>query len=125
MGVRISCCLQAFETALKFLVDFGVWFPRWIFGGFLRGFFGPFSLGKIPPKIPPKNPRFLRQLFDQNPLREISALTDSKIRGPFASHDSNPYLSVATPAEPRGEKKLFFVQILGGEKLLKFVEKCR
>ena len=33
--------------------------------------------------------------------------------------------SVATPAEPRGENKLFFVQILGGEKLLKFVEKCR
>ena len=32
---------------------------------------------------------------------------------------------VATPAEPRGEKKLFFVQILGGEKLLKFVEKCQ
>ena len=35
-----------------------------------------------------------------------------------------PYsLGVATPAEPRGEKKLFFVQILGGEKLLKFGEK--
>ena len=34
-------------------------------------------------------------------------------------------ISVATPAEPRGEKKTFFVQILGGEKLLKFVEKCR
>ena len=33
--------------------------------------------------------------------------------------------SVAPPAEPRGEKKHFFVQILGGEKLLKFVEKCR
>ena len=32
-------------------------------------------------------------------------------------------LSVAPPAEPRGEKKLFFVQILGGEKLLKFGEK--
>ena len=32
-------------------------------------------------------------------------------------------LSVATPAEPRGEKELFFVQILGGEKLLKFGEK--
>ena len=32
------------------------------------------------------------------------------------------HLSVATPAEPRGEKKLFLVQILGGEKLLKFVE---
>ena len=29
---------------------------------------------------------------------------------------------MATPAEPRGETKLFFVQILGGEKLL---EKCR
>ena len=34
-------------------------------------------------------------------------------------------LCVATPAEPRGEKKTFFVQILGGEELLKFVEKCR
>ena len=34
--------------------------------------------------------------------------------------------SVATPAEPRGEKKTFFwSNILGGEKLLKFVEKCR
>ena len=31
-------------------------------------------------------------------------------------------LGVATPAEPRGEKKHFFVQIFGGEKLLKFVE---
>ena len=34
-----------------------------------------------------------------------------------------PSFSVALPAEPRGEKKLFFVQILGGEKLLKFGEK--
>ena len=33
---------------------------------------------------------------------------------------------VATPEEPRGEKKnFFFVQILGCEKLLKLVEKCR
>ena len=30
---------------------------------------------------------------------------------------------MATPAEPRGEKKLFFVQIFCGEKLLKFGEK--
>ena len=30
---------------------------------------------------------------------------------------------MALPAEPRGEKKLFFVQILGCEKLLKFGEK--
>ena len=35
------------------------------------------------------------------------------------------FVSVATPAEPRGEKKLFFAQIFGGEELLKFVEKCR
>ena len=35
------------------------------------------------------------------------------------------FFSVATPAEPRGEKKNIFVQISGGEKLLKFVEKCR
>ena len=35
------------------------------------------------------------------------------------------FVSVATPAEPRGAKQLFLVQILGGEKLLKFVEKCR
>ena len=33
--------------------------------------------------------------------------------------------SVATPAEPRGEKELFVGQILGGEKLLKLFEKCR
>ena len=48
-------------------------------GGFLGGFFGGFFsgifLGKIRRKNPPKNPRFSRKLFDQNPLREISALT--------------------------------------------------
>ena len=37
--------------------------------------------------------------------------------------DLHQLLSVAPPAEPRGEKTLFFVQILGGEKLLKFGEK--
>ena len=41
------------------------------------------------------------------------------------AQEPNQNLGVATPAEPRGEKKLFFVQILGGEKLLKFGEKCR
>ena len=58
-----------------------------IFGGFwclvsavdfLGGFFRAIFLGKTsrknPPKNPPNNPRFSRQLFDQNPLREISAL---------------------------------------------------
>ena len=39
------------------------------------------------------------------------------------AYDWNLFVSVALPAEPRGEKKLFFVQILGGEKLLKFGEK--
>ena len=34
-----------------------------------------------------------------------------------------PYVSVAIPAEPRSEKKKKIVQILGGEKLLKFGEK--
>ena len=33
-------------------------------------------------------------------------------------------VSVATPAEPRGEKKKL-CKFLGGEKLLKFVKKCR
>ena len=41
------------------------------------------------------------------------------------SKDLPDIISMANPAEPRGEKKNFFVQILGGEKLLKFVEKCR
>ena len=49
---------------------------------FFVDFFGPFSWGKQarknPPKNPPKNPRFSRQLFDQNPLREISALRETQ-----------------------------------------------
>ena len=46
----------------------------------------PFAVGKPrtsknplsenPPKNPPKNPRFSSKLFDQNPLREISALRE-------------------------------------------------
>ena len=49
----------------------------WIFFvDFVVDFFGPFSLeeraGKNPPKNPPKNLRFSRDIFDQNPLREIS-----------------------------------------------------
>ena len=41
----------------------------------------------------------------------------------FHPNSSLLNISVAPPAEPRGEKELFFVQILGGEKLLKFGEK--
>ena len=64
---RISKCFKD-TPSLKFLVDFV---------DFFGGFFGPFSLGKQaenhPLKNPPKNPQFSRQLFDQNPLREMSA----------------------------------------------------
>ena len=44
-------------------------------------------------------------------------------RSYFEPEPETAYVSVAPPAEPRGEKKLFFVQILGSEKLLKFGEK--
>ena len=44
-----------------------------------------------------------------------------KKEGPILTAMVQNSLSVATPAEPRGEKELFFVQVLGGEKLLKFV----
>ena len=67
-------------------------------GGFLVDFFGPFSLGKLegknPPKNPPKNPRFSRKLFDQNPLREISALMFFRNR-----NRNRTRLSVQTLAE--------------------------
>ena len=43
---------------------------------------------------------------------------------PFEAFFSEVF-SMPPPAEPRGEKKLLFVQILGGEKLLTIVEKCR
>ena len=52
--------------------------------------------------------------------------TDLALQGEF-SHKNTPILTFywrgPPPAEPRGEKKLSFVQILGGEKLLKFGEK--
>ena len=43
-------------------------------GGFLVDFFVLFSGGKQAGKNQPKNPPFSRQLFDQNPLREVTAL---------------------------------------------------
>ena len=55
-------------------------------------------------------------------LRANSGQIPSKHPKP---HYSLVILSVATPAEPRGEKNFFVVQIFGCEKLLKFVEKCR
>ena len=51
-------------------------------------------------------------------LQEISAVPIA-----FPIWIAEKIVSVAPPAEPRGEKKLFLLQILGGEKLLKFGEK--
>ena len=72
----------------------------------------------------------------ENPKSPFYLLSDfeffglSGVLGGQRFHNTNPSqrerhlnVSVAPPAEPRGEKKLFFVQILGGEKLLKFGEK--
>ena len=63
--------------SLKLLVDFGVWFPRWIFwGGFFVDFSGPFSLEKSAgKKSTEKSTKKSSKLFNQNPLREISALS--------------------------------------------------
>ena len=47
-----------------------------LFVDFFLDFFGPFSLEKRTGKNPPKNPRFSSDLFEQNPLREISALRE-------------------------------------------------
>ena len=67
---------------------------------------------------------------ENNQVRPMVAFTTSRSSRsprspilPAGYPDEN--VSVATPAEPRGEKKISFVQILGGEKLLKFVEECR
>ena len=68
--------------SLKLLVDFGVWFPRWIFWCIFSWIFSwtfrAIFLGKTSRKNPPnkttKNPRLSRKLFDQNPLKEISTL---------------------------------------------------
>ena len=61
------------------------WIFWWILvfgfcGGFFVDFFGQFSLGKQKGKDPPKNPRFSMKLFDQNPLRENSALKHHQFR---------------------------------------------
>ena len=41
---------------------------------------------------------------------------DRHLLGPLNPEDlARLFFSVATPAEPRGEKKHFFVQVLGGE----------
>ena len=47
------------------------------FGGFVRAIFLRKQAGKNTPKNPQKNPRFSRELFDQNPPRDISALTNN------------------------------------------------
>ena len=49
----------------------------------------------------------------QGACQVVEAKGDFNSCGLFFSGTED--LSVAPPAEPRGEKKLFFVQILGGE----------
>ena len=44
------------------------------------------------------------------------------IQSPFRTGPKSVFLSVAIPAEPRGDNNLFLCKFLGGEKLLK---KCR
>ena len=83
---RGFCCLV---SAVDFLVDFFV------------DIFGPFSQArKNPPKNPPKNLRFSSKLFDQNPLREISAWTQGDSR---ESPDSRKSAASASP-EPHPSK---------------------
>ena len=63
-------------SSLKWLVDFVVWIFWWIFSWIFSGHFPrKTSRKEIPPKNPPENSRFSRDPFDQNPLRDISALT--------------------------------------------------
>ena len=59
-------------------------------------FFGPFPWENKQKKKkstdnPPKSPRFSRQLFDQNPLREISALTDGLFLETAGSPDGQQF----------------------------------
>ena len=63
-----------------------------------------------------KKIRALKTYFVPTSLCRLATLNFSRVL------DATPLLSVATPAEPRGEKILLFCTFLGGEKLL---EKCR
>ena len=70
---RLKPAILNVKDTPKLLMDFGVWFPRWIFFWwiFLRGFFRAIFLGKQAGKNPPTNPRFSSKLFDQNPVRKF------------------------------------------------------
>ena len=57
------------------------------------------------------------------PLEHVGHYVQPRDVGQNRRISATEIISVAPPAEPRGEKKLFFVQIFGGEKLLKFGEK--
>ena len=64
-----------------------------------------------------KDPFFLFSAADWTPICWAKAVPEDL---------GDEIFSVANPAEPRGENIFyFFLQILGGEKLLKFGEKCR
>ena len=106
--------------------------------GNLAGFFGKLWACKCPKHLGNIRSSFGKRFWNSKtkysgqfrsaevpPLELLSPDVRVNIRKTSARIPSPNLTSVATPAEPRGEKKLFLVQILGGEKLLKIVEKCR
>ena len=85
-----------------------------------RGPFSIFSAIFAHFRHSPRFPFYARRLTRQSRLNISILNLDPKWESAKVSRKG---VSVALPAEPRGEKKLYFVQILGGEKLLKFGEK--
>ena len=80
----------------------------------------PVALIVLPLNLSPTNGAARHKAGDKKGIQGIHHLTSERKRHINIFHID--FLSVATPAEPHGEKNFFFVQILGGEKLLKFVE---
>ena len=78
----------------------------------------------MPPKLPLPHKR--RAFFSSFKITPVVRVIERQLRDKnclaaiFAPRHQD--VSVAPPAEPRGEKKPFFVQILASEKLLKFGE---
>ena len=93
-----------------------------IFGGSQKGGSERVVLADVPGYQKPGR-GYIRMFPDTKNRNEGTFAKAPFTKPPFCF--PSKLFGVATPAEPRGENKLFFVQILGGEKLLKFVEKCR
>ena len=59
--------------SLRLVVDFDVWFSRWVFGWIFRDFLGRFPWKNKQEKSTKKS-KIFEGTFDQNPLRDNSAL---------------------------------------------------